>query len=103
MVRAVVKDDSEIHDREPSQISASRGLFDSLFYGGNVVLRNRAAENVVNEFKLRAARQWLHFDLAIAVLAVASSLFFVAALHVGFAANGFTIWHFWRLQDNFRV
>ena len=42
-----------------------------------------AAEDLVDELELRAARQRLHLDPAIAELAVAAGLLLVPALHVG--------------------
>src|SRR3990172_5395790 len=49
------------------------------------------AKNVVYELKLAAARQWLHFDFAVAELAVTAGLLLVAALDVGGTADGFTV------------
>ena len=103
MIRAVIKRHSEVDDRKTGEVSARSRVFDSFFHGRNEVLWNRAAENVVDEFELSAARQRLHLDLAVAVLAVPASLFLVAALHVGFAANRLAIRNLRRLQIHFRV
>ncbi len=51
VVRAVVEDDAEIHDGIAGEKAAGGGVFDSLFDGGNVVLRDGAAEDVVDELE----------------------------------------------------
>ena len=98
MIGAVVQDHSEVHHRKSCQISAGGCVFDSLFDGGNIVLGNRAAENVVDEFELAAARQRFHLDFAVAVLAVSAGLFLVLALDVGLAANGLAVRAPWALS-----
>ena len=103
MIRTVVEHDAEIDHRKSGEVSARRRILDSFFDGRNEVLRNRAAENVVHEFELSAARQRLHLDLAIAVLAVPAGLFLVASLHVGFAANRLPIRNLGRFQIHFGV
>ena len=50
---------------------------------GMKFLRDRAAEDVVDELEVRAARQRLHADLAVAELAVAAGLLLVAAVRLG--------------------
>ena len=57
-----------------------------------------AAEDLVGEFELAAARQRLHADPAIAELAVTAGLLLVAALDVGRAADRFAIRDLGRLQ-----
>ena len=105
MVGAVVEDGAEIYHRISSQKAARGGVFDSFFYGGNEVARDGSAENVVDEFEFDfgVARQRLHLDFAVAVLAVASGLLFVASLDVGFAANRFAIRNLGRFQHDFGV
>ena len=103
MIRTVIQDNSEINDRKSSQISPRRSVFNAFLNRWNIVLRNRAAENIVHELELGPARQRFHLDFAIAVLAMTAGLFFVASLHVGFAANGLAIRHLRRLQHHFGV
>src|SRR5438105_3727612 len=103
VIRAIVKNHSEIHHRESGQVAALGGFDDAFLYRGNVVLGNGAAEDVVDELKIAAARQRLHLDLAITVLAVASGLLFMAALHVGSAPDSLAIRDFRRLQNHFGV
>ena len=57
-----------------------------------------AAENLVGEFELGAARQRLHLDPAIAELPVTAGLLLVAALDVGLAANGLAVGDLGSLQ-----
>ena len=45
--------------------------------------RDRAAEDVVDELEVAAARQRLELDLAVAELAVAAGLLLVAAVRLG--------------------
>src|SRR5436305_5848025 len=91
MIGAVVEDDPEIDYGKSGEITAAGGVFDSLFYRGDEVLGDGAAEDVVDEFKFSATGQRLHLYFAIAVLAVAAGLLLVAPLDVGFAADGFAI------------
>ena len=50
---------------------------------GHVLSRDRAAEDVVDELEVAAARQRLDPDLAVAELAVAAGLLLVAAVRLG--------------------
>src|SRR5207245_101781 len=100
---AVVENNSKIDDGKAGEIAARSGILDSLFNCGNIVLGDGAAENVVDELKLTAARQRLHLDFAITVLAVAAGLLLVASLDVGFAANGFAVGNLGRFQDHLSV
>ena len=103
VVRTVVEDDPEIDHREAGQVAAPGGVANAFFDGRNEVLRNGAAEDVVDELELAAARQRLHLDLAVAVLAVAAGLLLVAALHVGLAADGLAVRDLGRLQVDLGV
>ena len=103
VIRAVVQDHPEVDDREAGEISTLRRFHDALFHRRNVVLRNRAAEDLVDELEVAAARQRLHLDLAIAELAVAAALLLVASLHVGAPANGLAIRNLRRLQVHLGV
>src|SRR5206468_6438567 len=99
----VVKRDAEIDDRITGEIAALRSLDDAFFDSRYVVIGNRATENLVYEFEIGAARQRVHLDLAVTVLAMPTRLFFVAALHVGVAADGFAIRHLRSFEHNFGV
>jgi hypothetical protein len=103
VIRAVIEHDTKIDHGESGEISAGGGVTDSFFYGRNVIFRNGAAENIVDELELAAAWQGFHADLAVPVLTVAAGLLLVASLHVGFAANSLAVRNFGSLQDHFRV
>ena len=103
VVRAVIKDHAEIDGRKSRKHSLLPRFLNSFFDGGNEVSRNRAAENFVHEFEIAAARQRLHPDLAIAILAVTAALFLVFALNVGFALDRFAIRNFRRMQQHFHA
>ena len=105
VVGAVVEDCAKVHHRIAGEVAPGGGVFDSLFDGGNKVAWDGAAEDVVDEleFNFGVARQRFHLDLAVAVLAVAAGLLFVASLNVGLAAYGFAIRHLRRLQHHLGV
>src|SRR4051812_7597194 len=103
MIRTVVEHDLEVDNGESCEIAAPSGVFNSLLHGRNKVLRNCAAENVVHELELSAPRERFHLDFAIAVLAVTTSLFLVASLNVGAAANRLAIRHLGSFQVHLRV
>src|SRR5438046_2242281 len=58
-------------------------VLDALFDRRHELSRDGAAEDVVDELELRAARQRLDLDLAVAELAVASGLLLVPAVRFG--------------------
>ena len=80
--RAVVHGRLEVDDRVAGQVAAQPRVLDALLDGGNELPRNRAAEDVVLEHEVCAARQRLHPDLAVAELAVAAGLLLVAAVRL---------------------
>src|SRR5215471_21273255 len=98
VIRTVVEHDLEVHHRISGQITARGGVFDSLLDRGNKVPGNGSAKDVVDELELAAAWQRFHFDLAVAVLAVAAGLLLVAPLHVGLTANRLAVGNLRRLQ-----
>src|SRR5262249_44721633 len=100
VIRAVVNRDLEIDHGKAGQVAVGGGFDDAFLDRGDVVLRDRAAENLVGELEIRPARQWLHADPAIAELPVAAGLFLVPALYVGFAPNGFAIRNLGGLQHD---
>ena len=69
--------------------------------GGDELPRDRAAEDLVDELELAAARQRLHADLAVAELAVAAGLLLVAAVSVDARRDGLAIGDARRLQVHF--
>src|ERR1700678_1780923 len=98
MIGAVVNRTLKINHGKSGEIPTRSRFHDSLFNGGNEISRNGAAENLIGELELGAAREGLQANPAIAKLAVAAGLFFVTALHFRPATNGFAIGNFRRVQ-----
>ena len=96
MVGAVIEDDTEVDGGKSGKDALLSRLLDSFFDGGNVVPRDRTAENFIHEFKIRTSGQRLHADFAVAVLAVTAGLLLVLALYVGPAFDGLAVWNFGR-------
>ena len=103
MVAAVEDGDLEVDDGVAGEIAARGGFDDSLFDGGNEVARDCAAEDFVGELEAGAARQRLHANFAVAELAVAAGLLFVAAVGLGLGADGFAIGNLGRLERDLGV
>ena len=91
VIFAVVEDGAEVHNGESRQEAAGSGVADAFLDGGNPVLGDGAAKDVVDELDALAALDRLHLDAANAELAVAARLLLVLAFDVGFAADGFTV------------
>ena len=70
MVRAVVHRDAEVDHRVAGQVAARPRVLDAFFHRRHELARDRPAEDVVDELEVRAARQRLDLDLAVAELAV---------------------------------
>src|SRR5579864_726253 len=100
MVRAVVEYYTEIDHGVSGQEAVLGGLEYPLFNCRDIVLGNRTAENLVDELELGTAREGLHADPAVTELAVAAGLLFMTSLDIGFAADGFPIRDFGRLEGH---
>ena len=83
VVRAVEHGDAEVDHRKAGEIAAHARFLDALFDRRDELARDRAAEDVVDELEVGAARQRLDLDLAVAELAVAAGLLLVAAVRLG--------------------
>jgi hypothetical protein len=103
VVGAVEDGDLEVDDGVAGEIAARGRLDDALFDGGDEIARDCAAEDFVGEFESGSARLRLHADFAVAELAVAAGLLFVAAVGLGLAANGFEVGNLGRLERDFSV
>ena len=103
MIAAVVDGDFEVDDGVAGEETARGRLDDAFFDGGDEVARDGAAEDFIVELEAAAAGHGLHADFAVAELAVAAGLLFVAALRFGFAADGFAIGNLGRLERDFSV
>ena len=82
MVLAVVDLDAEVDHRESGEVAALPDVLDPLLDRGDVVPRDRAAERVVVELEVGAARERLDADLAVGELSVAARLLLVAAVRL---------------------
>ena len=100
MIRAVIESRSDIDHGITGQVAARHRLSDPLLYRWDIIARDRAADDFVDEFKTGAMRQRLNFDPGIAKLAVAAGLFFLSALGAGAAANGFFVRHLGRFKHD---
>ena len=80
------------------EIAAHACFLDALFDGRNELPRNRAAENVVDELEVGAARQRLDLDLAVAELPVAAGLLLVPAVRLGRGLDRLAVRNARRLQ-----
>ena len=103
VVAAVVDGGLEVDDGVAGEVAARGRLDDALFDGGDEVARDGAAEDFVGELEAAAAGQGLHADFAVAELAVAAGLLFVAAVGLGLAADGFAIGNLGRFERDFGV
>src|SRR5258708_7490016 len=103
VILAVVEDGAEVHDGESRQEAPGSGIPDALLDGGNPVLRDGAAKDIVDELDALAALDRLHLDAAYAELAVATGLLFVFAFDVGFTADGFAVRDFGRFRGEIDV
>ena len=100
MILAVEQPDAEVDHRISREITAAPRILNALLNGGDVLARNRAAENLVDEFEVGAARQRLDLDLAIGELTMTARLLLVAAVRVGRFGDRFAIRHLRRMKDD---
>src|SRR6267142_3519691 len=103
VVRAVVQDHAEIDCRESCKNPLLPRFLNSFFDRWNKIPRNRTAEDFVYEFKVATARQWLHADFAITILAVTAALLLVLTLNIGPSLDRFTIWDLRGVQKHFHA
>ena len=90
--------DAEVDHRVAGEVAAHARVLDALLDRRNELPRNRAAEDVVDELEIGAARQRLDLDLAVAELAVAAGLLLVAAVRLGRRLDRLAIRNARRLQ-----
>ena len=103
VITAVVDDGPEVDDRVAGEIAAGGGLDDALFDGGDEVAGDGAAEDFAGELEAGAAGHGLHADFAVAELAVAAGLLFVASRRLDLGADGFAVGDLGRLEGDFGV
>ena len=100
MIRAVIQRDFDVHRRIARQNAALHRFVDAFFNRRNVLARHRAADDLIHEFEARATRQRLDANPGVAELTAPAALFLMAAMHFGFAFDGFEIGNFRRRQDD---
>src|SRR5882762_7751560 len=97
VIFAVVQSGAEIGHWKPGEKTAHGRFANATFDRRNPIVRNGAAENIVDEFDSLVTLGRFKFYAAYAELAVAAGLFFVLAFDIGAAANGFAIGNLRRL------
>ena len=91
MVRTVEHLDPEIDQRISGEHAAHRRFLDSAVHGRDVLPRNRAADDLVDELVAGAARLRREPHPAVAELATSAGLFLVAALALGLCLDRLAI------------
>ncbi len=99
MVLAVDQPHPEVDHRVSGVVAVRRRFDDALLDRRPEVERDGAAEDLVLELELLAARQRLEDDLAVGELAAASSLLLVAAVPLGRAVHRLAVGDLGRMED----
>ncbi len=100
MVLAVDERDAEVDHRVARKHAALGGLLDALLDRRAVVLRDRAAEDLVHELETAALRERFDVDDADAELAASAGLFLVLAFDVlDLLLDRLEVGHLRRVQD----
>src|SRR6185503_20380463 len=73
------------------QIAPQAGVLNSALHGRHVLPGDGAAEDLVHDLEIRAPRQRLHRDLAVAELAVPAGLFLVAPVCLDLGRDGLSV------------
>ena len=97
VVAAVEDGDLDVDYGIAGEEAAGGGFADAFFYGGNVLAGDGSAEDLVFEDDAAAAGEGFDAEFAVAELAVASGLFFVAALGFGACRERFRGRELWGL------
>ena len=100
VVLPVLEAHAKIDDRITGQESLLARVLNALLHRGNVLARNRAAKDLVDEFEVAAARQRLHRDLAIGELSVSARLLLVTAVRLRRLRDRLAIRNFRRMEDH---
>ena len=103
MVGAVEQSDAHINYRIASQNAFIHSFTHAFFYSRNVLTRNGAAENLINELEAASRRQGFHLNNNVTILAMAAGLFLVLAFNLSAATDGFTIFDNRSLQLSFHT
>ena len=100
VVLPVLQSDAEIDHREAGQVALLARVLDPLLDRGDVLARDRAAEDLVDELEVGAARQRLDRDLAVGELPMASRLLLVPAVRVRGLRDRLAVRHLRRMEDH---
>src|SRR4051794_13140849 len=98
MIGAVEHRHPEVDHRIAGEEAARARVLYPFLDRGHELPRDRAAENVVDELEVGAARERLDLDLAVAELAVSPRLFLVPAVRLGGGLDGFPVGDARRLE-----
>src|SRR5204863_663798 len=91
VVGAVEERRLDVHHREPGIDPRVEGLADAGVDRLDVLARDRAADDLVDELVARALLLWLEADDRVAVLALAAGLADETAVALGGAPDGFAV------------
>ena len=91
MVRAVVQLDLDVDNRVTGEDTSLEGALDTGVNRGDIFLRNRAADDRVDELVTLAGLVGGDADLDVAVLAFTAGLTGVLVVDVSIAADGFAV------------
>ena len=100
MIGAIVKRRFDIDHWITGEVAARHRFSNPLLHRRDIIPRDRAADDLVDEFKPAAMGQRFDFDPSIAKLAMSAGLFFLPSLGAGAAANGFFIGHLGRFEHH---
>src|SRR5579863_2491032 len=103
MVLAIEQTHPEIDHWISGEITATPGILNAFFHRWTVVVRNRAAEDLVDEVELGAALHRLDLDPAVRELAASAGLLLVAAVTLGGLEDGFPVGNLRLVQDHIDV
>ena len=84
MIRTVVQFDTDVDDLVTGDRAVFQSLFDTFFYAADVFLRDRTANDMVDEFEAFAGFSRIDTDLDMTILSGTTGLLLVLVVHVDF-------------------
>ena len=93
VVLAVVRLDCHVDHREPVDASFRHGVLDAGLHRRDVVARDRATDDCIDELKAAAAWQWADLQAHHCELAVTAALLLQLSFGTRLAGNGFAVRH----------
>src|ERR1700674_2594025 len=97
VIAAFVNRYPQVDQRIAGEEAFREGIAHALFHRRDELARNRAADDLIDEFEALAARQWLDLEPTVAVLSAAARLALVLALGLRAALDGLHVRHLGRL------